>query len=64
MDHIDVFILNSFRHLNDPTRIEKYRKYEAEHASWLMSKYFSKKDIFGGELSIPVVTSLFTLLIR
>ncbi|GAA0146067.1 hypothetical protein LIER_36251 [Lithospermum erythrorhizon] len=34
----------------DDEEIEKFKKYEADYSRYLMSKYFSDKNIFGGNI--------------
>lgn len=38
------------RDMNNKEQVEKFRKYEAEYASYLRAKYFSDKDIYGGDI--------------
>ncbi|GKU95084.1 hypothetical protein SLEP1_g8488 [Rubroshorea leprosula] len=39
-----------FAILDHPETMEKYKKYEAEYTGRLMAKYFSKKNIYGGDI--------------
>ncbi|KAK6250128.1 hypothetical protein SCA6_004133 [Theobroma cacao] len=40
----------TFKVLDDPEQIEKYKKYEADYTRRLMAKYFSKKNFYGGNI--------------
>ncbi|KNA20778.1 hypothetical protein SOVF_049210 [Spinacia oleracea] len=39
-----------------PEEITKYDKYEADYASYLRAKYFSEKDVYGGDIFDLTVT--------
>ncbi|XP_065879654.1 uncharacterized protein [Euphorbia lathyris] len=42
--------LSHFRILDSTENMEKYKKYEAEYTRRLMGKYFSKKNLYGGNI--------------
>ncbi|KMT10871.1 hypothetical protein BVRB_5g113680 isoform B [Beta vulgaris subsp. vulgaris] len=62
MDTGDSTVPESKSHLPDtlqcftPEEMLKYEKYEASYASYLRAKYFSDKDIYGGEIYDLAVT--------
>ncbi|KAJ4839136.1 hypothetical protein Tsubulata_040338 [Turnera subulata] len=42
--------LSHFEILDSPEYIDKYKRYEAEYTRRLMAKYFSKKNLYGGNV--------------
>ncbi|BFG32961.1 uncharacterized protein Pyn_23427 [Prunus yedoensis var. nudiflora] len=39
-----------FDDLHSANHIEKFKKYEADYSRWLTAKYFSKKNLYGGNI--------------
>ncbi|KAK6925176.1 hypothetical protein RJ641_009502 [Dillenia turbinata] len=48
-------LVDPFEYMDSAEYTEKYKKYEAEYTLWLNARYFSNKNLYGGNIYDHVV---------